>query len=102
MPAKLRLTTWLRRRKECGKPCQICANECEIQAIHHTGEINLDECHFCMDCQVTYWNDHKCPPLIERRKRRERTVRRKLKEQPTGESAAALRPSDSPSNTEPN
>lgn len=72
VPGKLRLTSWLRRRKECGHPCQICANECEIQAIHHTGEINLDECHFCMDCQVTYWNEHKCPPLIEKRKKRER------------------------------
>jgi NosR/NirI family nitrous oxide reductase transcriptional regulator len=72
VPGKLRLTSWLRRRKECGHPCQICANECEIQAIHHTGEINMDECHFCMDCQVTYWNDHKCPPLIEKRKKHEK------------------------------
>jgi len=72
IPARLRLFDWLKRRKECGKPCQVCARECEIQAIHETGEINANECHYCLDCQVTYWNDHKCPPLVERRKRRER------------------------------
>lgn len=72
IPARLRLFEWLRRRKECGKPCQICANECEIQAIRDTGEINVNECHYCLDCQVTYWSDRKCPPLVERRKRRER------------------------------
>jgi NosR/NirI family nitrous oxide reductase transcriptional regulator len=75
IPARLRLFDWLRRRKECGKPCQICANECEIQAISDTGEINPNECHYCLDCQVTYWNDHKCPPLVEKRKRRERSTR---------------------------
>ncbi len=75
IPARLRLFDWLRRRKECGKPCQVCANECEIQAIHETGEINANECHYCLDCQVTYWNDRKCPPLVERRKRRERVPR---------------------------
>ena len=79
VPTKFSLATWLRRRRECGKPCQICANECEIQAIHTTGEINLNECHYCLDCQVTYWNDHKCPPLIERRKRHERAGRAREK-----------------------
>ncbi|MFO7594185.1 MAG: 4Fe-4S binding protein [Pseudomonadota bacterium] len=102
VPAKLRLTSWLRRRKECGHPCQICANECEIQAIHHTGEINLDECHFCMDCQMTYWNDHKCPPLIDRRRKRERAVHTKLKEPPMGGAKAASGKNESPINFEPN
>ncbi|MEJ2508972.1 MAG: 4Fe-4S binding protein [Gammaproteobacteria bacterium] len=72
IPARLRLFDWLKRRKECGKPCQICANECEIQAIADTGEINPNECHYCLDCQVTYWDDHKCPPLIDKRRRREK------------------------------
>ncbi len=75
VPTKLRLVNWLRRRKECGRPCQICAKECEIQAIHDTGEINAIECHYCLDCQVTYWDNHKCPPLVERRKRHERATR---------------------------
>ncbi len=72
VPAKLSLVNWLRRRQECGNPCQACAAECEIQAINDRGEIQINECHFCLDCQVTYWNEYKCPPLVELRKKRER------------------------------
>lgn len=70
-----RLFEWLRRRKECGHPCQICANECEVRAISPLGPINYNECHYCLDCQVTYENDHKCPPLVEHRKKKERASR---------------------------
>lgn len=71
-PARMRLFDWLRRRKECGRPCQTCANDCEVQAIRSTGEINANECHYCLDCQVTYWDEYKCMPLIDKRKRREK------------------------------
>lgn len=71
-PARFRIFDWLRRRKECGRPCQICAEECEVQAIRPTGEINPNECHYCLDCQVTYFNDQKCPPVVEKRRKRER------------------------------
>ncbi len=70
IPTKLRLFDWLKRRKECGNPCQLCAKECEIQAIHPDGRINANECHYCLDCQMTYHNEHKCPPLINKRKKR--------------------------------
>ncbi|HUW53510.1 MAG TPA: 4Fe-4S binding protein [Rhodanobacter sp.] len=70
-----RLFEWLRRRKECGHPCQICANECEVRAISPLGPINYNECHYCLDCQVTYENDRKCPPLVDRRKKREKASR---------------------------
>jgi len=70
-----RLFEWLRRRKECGHPCQVCAVECEVRAISPLGAINYNECHYCLDCQVTYENDHKCPPLVERRKKREKASR---------------------------
>jgi Na+-translocating ferredoxin:NAD+ oxidoreductase RnfG subunit len=73
-PSKFRIFEWLRRYKECGRPCQICRNECEVRAIRSTGEINANECHYCLDCQVTYWNAHKCPPLAEKRKKRERAI----------------------------
>ncbi len=73
IPAPLRIFDWLRRRKECGRPCQICAVQCEVQAIRPTGEINPNECHYCLDCQVTYWDDHQCPPLSEKRIRREKS-----------------------------
>jgi len=59
----IRLFSWLRRRPECGQPCKTCAKECEIQAIDPNGVINMRECHYCLDCQVTYFNDEKCPPL---------------------------------------
>ncbi len=71
-PSRFRIFDWLRRRKECGRPCQICREECEVRSIKPTGEIIANECHYCLDCQVTYWNAHKCPPLVERRKRREK------------------------------
>jgi NosR/NirI family nitrous oxide reductase transcriptional regulator len=70
IPSGVRLFDWLKRRKECGKPCQLCANECEIGAIVPTGEINLRECHQCLDCQVTYQDKNKCPPLVKKYKKR--------------------------------
>jgi polyferredoxin len=75
IPGKFRIFDWLRRHRECGRPCQVCATECEVQAIRKNGEINANECHYCMDCQVTYWNTHKCPPMVERRRRREKGAR---------------------------
>jgi len=74
-PSRFRIFDWLRRRKECGRPCQTCARECEVQAIRPTGEIVETECHYCLDCQVTYWDDHRCPPLVERRKKSELKAR---------------------------
>ncbi len=72
IPGRFRVFDWwLRRRKECGRPCQTCANLCEVRAIRPTGEINANECHYCLDCQVAYYSDRKCQPLIERRLKRE-------------------------------
>ncbi len=72
IPARFRVFDWwLRRRKECGRPCQTCAKDCEVRAIRPTGEINANECHYCLDCQVTYYSDRRCMPLIERRVKRE-------------------------------
>lgn len=95
VPTRLRVFDWLKRRKECGRPCQICAKACEIQAIRPTGEINAHECHYCLDCQVIYWDDRLCPPLVERRRRRERAARRQAvaslaaTSRPAGGAAAA-------------
>lgn len=75
IPSKFRLFDWLKRRKECGTQCQICAQECEIQAIHPTGEINANECHWCLDCQVTYHDEQKCPPLLQKYKKRHKMDR---------------------------
>ncbi len=64
--------TWLRRRKECGRPCQTCAAACQMNAIKPTGEIIATECQYCLECQVLYWDDHRCPPLVDKHGRRRR------------------------------
>lgn len=69
IPARLRMFDWLKRYKECGSPCQTCANECMVQAIHPTGEINPNECLNCMHCQVLYQSKSKCPVVIKKLKR---------------------------------
>ena len=90
IPGRFRLFEWwLRRRKECGKPCQVCANRCSVRAIRATGEINANECHYCLDCQVIYYNDRTCLPLIDRRKRREAQLQRVDAALAAGEATAA-------------
>jgi NosR/NirI family nitrous oxide reductase transcriptional regulator len=70
IPARIRMFDWLRRYRECGNPCQTCANECMVQAIHPTGEINPNECLNCLNCQVLYQSKTKCPVVQRREKRR--------------------------------
>ena len=70
IPGRLRMFDWLKRYKECGSPCQTCANECFVQAIHPTGEINPNECLSCLHCQVLYQDDTKCPVIVKQLKRR--------------------------------
>lgn len=72
IPTRVRIFDWLKRRKDCGSPCQLCAKECEVQAIHPDGTINASECHHCLDCQVTYYNDKRCPPLVAKKKGKQR------------------------------
>jgi transcriptional regulator of nitric oxide reductase/NAD-dependent dihydropyrimidine dehydrogenase PreA subunit len=61
---RLRRFTPLKRRAECGSPCQLCANRCPIQAIEPSGAINMDECFYCLDCQVIHNDAKVCPPLV--------------------------------------
>ncbi|SEG22244.1 NosR/NirI family transcriptional regulator, nitrous oxide reductase regulator [Jhaorihella thermophila] len=72
IPARMRMFDWLKRYRECGSPCHTCANECPVQAIHPTGEINPNECINCLHCRVLYQSKAKCPVVIKRLKRRER------------------------------
>ncbi|WP_425045793.1 4Fe-4S binding protein [Primorskyibacter sp. S87] len=73
IPARIRMFDWLKRYKECGSPCQTCRNECPVQAIHPTGEINPNECVTCLHCQVLYQSESKCPVIIRQLKRRAKT-----------------------------
>ncbi|MDX1473889.1 MAG: 4Fe-4S binding protein, partial [Reinekea sp.] len=74
VPTNIKLFDWLKRRKECGQPCRVCANECEIQAIQPDGVINQRECHYCLDCQMTYFNEEKCPPLLLKAKKKKKSA----------------------------
>jgi NosR/NirI family nitrous oxide reductase transcriptional regulator len=71
IPARMRMFDWLKRYNECGNPCQSCANQCPVQAIHPTGEINPNECVNCLHCQVLYQSKTICPVVIKRDKRRQ-------------------------------
>jgi NosR/NirI family transcriptional regulator, nitrous oxide reductase regulator len=72
LPARMRMFEWLKRRWQCGSPCQICASNCPVQAIHPEGRINPNECIYCLNCQLTYYDDGLCPPLVDRLRRQER------------------------------
>ena len=70
IPARIRMFDWLKRYPECGRPCQTCANDCFVQAIHPTGEINPNECLNCLNCQVLYQSKTRCPVVIRQIRRR--------------------------------
>ena len=67
---RVRMFNWLHRHPECGARCRVCETVCPVGAIKRSGEINMNECFYCLDCQVTYYDDHICPPMAWRRKRR--------------------------------
>jgi transcriptional regulator of nitric oxide reductase len=71
---KLRWFMPLKRRAECGSPCQLCAKRCPIQAIEPSGAINMDECFYCLDCQVIHNDATVCPPLVNEAKRNRKLV----------------------------
>lgn len=67
---RLRMLHWLRRRPQCGSECRICEQACPVGAIRPSGEIDMNECLQCLDCQVAYHDEARCPPLARRRLRR--------------------------------
>ncbi len=72
LPARGRQFEWLRRRRQCGSECRICQLQCPVGAIQPEGHIHPGECIYCLECQVNYYDDGLCPPLIQRRQRAER------------------------------
>jgi NosR/NirI family nitrous oxide reductase transcriptional regulator len=93
IPARLRMFDWLKRYHECGNPCQTCANQCPVQAIHPTGEINPNECVDCLHCQVLYQSKTTCPVVIRKLKRREAVAASPLRD--LGHHPNALKPQTS-------
>jgi polyferredoxin len=67
---RLHLIDLLKRRPECGNPCRLCERSCPVRAIEPTGKINMAECFQCLDCQVEYYDDRRCPPLVQAARRR--------------------------------
>jgi transcriptional regulator of nitric oxide reductase len=69
---KLRRFDWIKRRSECGQPCQRCRSDCAYQAIDKQGAVDYDECFQCQDCVVIYESDTLCVPrILETRESRE-------------------------------
>ncbi|HUV32439.1 MAG TPA: 4Fe-4S binding protein, partial [Devosiaceae bacterium] len=70
---RLHLVDMLKRRPECGNPCSVCERSCPVRAIEKSGKIKMAECFQCLDCQVEYYDDRRCPPLARQRKLIERS-----------------------------
>jgi transcriptional regulator of nitric oxide reductase len=70
IPARMRMFEWLKRYRECGAECQICAVKCTVQAIHPLGQINPNECIYCLRCQANYFDGAVCLHLKKRAERR--------------------------------
>lgn len=60
----LRIGKWIKRREDCGSPCQLCKVRCEYKAIQKTGQITYSECFGCLDCVDIYEDKTQCVPLI--------------------------------------
>jgi NosR/NirI family nitrous oxide reductase transcriptional regulator len=75
--SRFKIFNWLRRRPECGSVCHTCGNDCSVGAINNKGEIDESECHYCLECQTTYWDEHRCPVMVSKRARRERREKRR-------------------------
>lgn len=80
IPARLRMFDWLKRHWQCGLQCHICEQRCPVQAISPSGQINPNECIQCLECQALYYDDTICPPMVERKRRREPRLTQSLVE----------------------
>lgn len=72
---RLHIFTFLKRRTECGTTCHLCERSCPVKAIERNGKIIMAECFQCLDCQVEYYDDKRCPPLAKQRKIRQKATR---------------------------
>lgn len=70
IPARIRMFEWLKRYRECGTECHLCARQCTVQAIHPLGAINPNECIYCLKCQTNYFDHVNCLHLKRRTERR--------------------------------
>ena len=66
IPGRLRMFDWLKRYPNCGDPCQICAQKCMVKAIDQRGDINPNECIYCLECEQLYNDENVCPVVIHK------------------------------------
>ena len=55
---------WIKRRQECGTPCQLCKVKCQYNAIDKSGAIQYSECFQCLDCVSIHNDKARCVPLV--------------------------------------
>ena len=73
IPGRLTMFDWLKRYRNCGDPCHLCAQDCMVQAITPMGDINPNECLHCLHCQVMYFDDRVCPVMILKKTKASKT-----------------------------
>ncbi|MCP5364719.1 MAG: 4Fe-4S binding protein [Hyphomicrobiales bacterium] len=62
LAGKVRRMDWIRRRDECGTPCQFCKARCAYGAIEPDGRIDYDECFQCLECVTIIEEPELCVP----------------------------------------
>ena len=65
---------WIKRRAECGSPCQLCKVKCNYGAINKSGAINYSECFQCLDCVTIHNDETRCVPQIVATRKNNRLV----------------------------
>jgi hypothetical protein len=65
------LDTFLAR--EAGMP--LCGGATMLRSEFVAGATIMVECFQCLDCQVEYYDDKRCPPLVQAARRREEARR---------------------------
>jgi NosR/NirI family transcriptional regulator, nitrous oxide reductase regulator len=71
---RVRRLDWLKRRSECGQPCQRCHHDCAYQAIKKNGAIDYPECFQCLDCVAIEQSDDLCVPRMQDQRRRNSVI----------------------------
>ena len=66
---KVRIFNFLHRHNECGNPCKACVPVCPTKAVKKDGNIDMNECFQCLDCQVMFFDKKLCPPLVAKSKK---------------------------------
>lgn len=81
IPSFLKFVPFVKlKRYDFCSSCKICARDCNPRAIMANGIINTRECLDCLDCQMNYWNEDKCPVLIKKKRVAEETRVQEKKE----------------------